>query len=329
VRAFTYERAMDVRSATAAVSRPGATFISGGTNLLDLMKLEIERPSHLVDISRLPLTDIDELPDGGLRIGAQVTNSGAAVDARVRAHYPVLAQALLSGASGQLRNKASVGGNLLQRTRCPYFYFYDPATGCNKRDPGSGCSAIDGFNRIHAILGASEACIATNPSDMAVAMVALEARIELLDAAGSPRQVAIADFYRSPGDLPHIETVLRPGEMITSVVLPPPPPGRQIYRKVRDRASYEFALISVAAVVGTEQATISGARVAFGGVAHRPWRSIEAEAALVGRPATMATYRVAAEAALRGAVGRGHNDFKIELARRTLCRTLAQATEVG
>jgi len=326
VRAFTYERVMDVRSAIAAVSRPGATFISGGTNLLDLMKLEIERPSHLVDISRLPLTDIDELPDGGLRIGAQVTNSRAAADARVRLRYPVLSQALLSGASGQLRNKASVGGNLLQRTRCPYFY--DTAAGCNKREPGSGCSAIDGFNRTHAILGASEACIATHPSDMAVAMTALEARIELLAAAGSPRQVAITDFYRSPGDLPHIETVLRPGEMITSVVLPPPPPGRQIYRKVRDRASYEFALVSVGAVVGTEQATISGARVAFGGVAHRPWRSIEAEAALVGRPATMATYRVAAEAALRGAVGRGHNDFKIELARRTLCRTLAQATGV-
>jgi xanthine dehydrogenase YagS FAD-binding subunit len=309
------------------VSTPGAKFISGGTNLLDLMKLEIEQPSHLVDISRLPLTDIDELPEGGLRIGAQVTNSGAAADAGVRTRYPVLSQALLSGASGQLRNKASVGGNLLQRTRCPYFY--DTTAGCNKRDPGSGCSAIGGFNRIHAILGASEACIATHPSDMAVAMTALEARIELLDAAGSHRQVAIADFYRSPGDTPHIETALRPGEMITSVVLPPPPPGRQIYRKVRDRASYEFALVSVAAVVGTEQATISGARVAFGGVAHRPWRSIEAEAALVGRPATMATYRVAAEAALRGAVGRGHNDFKIELAGRTLCRTLAQATGVG
>ena len=326
MRAFTYERVMDVRSAIAAVSRPGATFISGGTNLLDLMKLEIEQPSHLVDISRLPLTDIDELPDGGLRIGAQVTNSGAAADAGVRTRYPVLSQALLSGASGQLRNKASVGGNLLQRTRCPYFY--DTTAGCNKRDAGSGCSAIGGFNRIHAILGASEACIATHPSDMAVAMTALEARIELLDAAGSHRQVAIADFYRSPGDTPHIETALRPGEMITSVLLPPPPPGRQIYRKVRDRASYEFALVSVGAVVGTEQATISGARVAFGGVAHRPWRSIEAEAALVGRPATMATYRVAAEAALRGAVGRGHNDFKIELARRTLCRTLAQATGV-
>jgi xanthine dehydrogenase YagS FAD-binding subunit len=327
VRAFTYERVTDARAAAAAVSTPGAKFISGGTNLLDLMKLEIEQPSHLVDISRLPLTDIDELPDGGLRIGAQVTNSGAAADAGVRTRYPVLSQALLSGASGQLRNKASVSGNLLQRTRCPYFY--DTTAGCNKRDPGSGCSAIGGFNRIHAILGASEACIATHPSDMAVAMTALEARIELLDAAGSHRQVAIADFYRSPGDTPHIETALRPGEMITSVVLPPPPPGRQIYRKVRDRASYEFALVSVAAVVGTEQATISGARVAFGGVAHRPWRSIEAEAALVGRPATMATYRVAAEAALRGAAGRGHNDFKIELAGRTLCRTLAQATGVG
>ena len=327
MRAFTYERVTDARSAAAAVSTPGAKFISGGTNLLDLMKLEIEQPSHLVDISRLPLTDIDELPDGGLRIGAQVTNSGAAADAGVRTRYPVLSQALLSGASGQLRNKASVGGNLLQRTRCPYFY--DTTAGCNKRDAGSGCSAIGGFNRIHAILGASEACIATHPSDMAVAMTALEARIELLDAAGSHRQVAIADFYRSPGDTPHIETALRPGEMITSVVLPPPPPGRQIYRKVRDRASYEFALVSVAAVIETEQATISGARVAFGGVAHRPWRSIEAEAALVGRPATMATYRVAAEAALHGAVGRGHNDFKIELARRTLCRTLAQATGVG
>ena len=326
MRAFTYERVTDARVAAAAVSTPGAKFISGGTNLLDLMKLEIEQPSHLVDISRLPLTDIDELPDGGLRIGAQVTNSVAAADVGVRTRYPVLSEALLSGASGQLRNKASVGGNLLQRTRCPYFY--DTTAGCNKRDPGSGCSAIGGFNRIHAILGASEACIATHPSDMAVAMTALEARIELLDAAGSHRQVAIADFYRSPGDTPHIETALRPGEMITSVVLPTPPPGRQIYRKVRDRASYEFALVSVAAAVGTEQATISGARVAFGGVAHRPWRSIEAEAALVGRPAMMATYRVAAEAALRGAVGRGYNDFKIELAQRTLCRTLAQATGV-
>ncbi|MFF1735800.1 FAD binding domain-containing protein [Streptomyces sp. NPDC058247] len=327
MRAFTYERASDAQAAVSAVSRTGAKFISGGTNLLDLMKLDIEKPSHLVDISRLPLRDIEELPDGGLRIGAQAANSDVAADTRVRTCYPVLSEALVAGASGQLRNKASTGGNLLQRTRCPYFY--DTAAGCNKRDPGTGCSAIGGFNRIHAVLGASDSCIATHPSDMAVAMTALEAEIELLDADGSVRRVAISDFYRLPGDTPHIETVLRPGEMITSVLLPPPPPGRQIYRKVRDRASYEFALVSVAAVVSTDQGSISEARVAFGGVAHKPWRSIEAEAALTGRPATMATYRAAAEAAMRDAVGQGHNDFKIELARRTLCRTLAQAARAS
>ncbi|MGY5034149.1 FAD binding domain-containing protein [Streptomyces sp. 900116325] len=327
MRSFTYERATDAQAAVAAVSRTGAKFISGGTNLLDLMKLDIEKPSHLVDISRLPLRDIADLPDGGLRIGAQAANSDVAADARVRTGYPVLSQALVAGASGQLRNKASTGGNLLQRTRCPYFY--DTAAGCNKRDPGSGCSAIDGFNRIHALLGASDSCIATHPSDMAVAMTALEAEIELLDADGSVRRVAIADFYRLPGDTPHIETVLRPREMITSVLLPPPPSGGQIYRKVRDRASYEFALVSVAAVVSTDQGTISEARVAFGGVAHKPWRSVEAEAALTGRPATMVTYRVAAEAAMRDAVGQGQNDFKIELAKRTLCRTLAQAAQAS
>ncbi|MFE7244983.1 FAD binding domain-containing protein [Streptomyces sp. NPDC057580] len=327
MRSFTYERATDAQAAVAAVSRTGAKFISGGTNLLDLMKLDIEKPSHLVDISRLPLRDIEELPDSGLRIGAQAANSDVAADARVRTHYPVLSEALVAGASGQLRNKASTGGNLLQRTRCPYFY--DTAAGCNKRDPGSGCSAIGGFNRIHALLGVSDSCIATHPSDMAVAMTVLEAEIELLDADGSVRRVAIADFYRLPGDTPHIETVLRPREMITSVLLPPPPSGRQVYRKVRDRASYEFALVSVAAVVSSDQGMISEARVAFGGVAHKPWRSIEAEAALTGRPATMVTYRAAAEAAMRDAVGQGHNDFKIELARRTLCRTLAQAAQVS
>lgn len=327
MRSFTYERATDAQAAVAAVSRTGAKFISGGTNLLDLMKLDIEKPSHLVDISRLPLRDIEDLPDGGLRIGAQAANSDVAADARVRTRYPVLSEALVAGASGQLRNKASTGGNLLQRTRCPYFY--DTAAGCNKRDPGSGCSAIGGFNRIHALLGASDSCIATHPSDMAVAMTALEAEIELLDADGSVRRVAIADFYRLPGDTPHIETELRPGEMITSVLLPPPPAGRQIYRKVRDRASYEFALVSVAAVVSTDQGMISEARVAFGGVAHKPWRSVEAEAALTGRPATMVTYRAAAEAAMRDAVGHGQNDFKIELARRTLCRTLAQAARAS
>jgi xanthine dehydrogenase YagS FAD-binding subunit len=329
MRPFTYERAADANAAVAALAGAGegAKFISGGTNLLDLMKLDIERPTHLVDISRLPLRAIEDLPDGGLRIGAQAANSDTAADRRVRTRYPVLSEALVAGASGQLRNKASVGGNLLQRTRCPYFY--DTTMDCNKRDPGTGCSALHGINRGHAILGASEACIATNPSDMAVAMAALDARIELLGPGGATRTVPIGDFHRLPGDAPHIETVLEPGEMITAVELPPPPPGRQTYRKVRDRASYEFALVSVAVVVAVEGGTVTSARVAFGGVAHKPWRSPEAEAALVGRPAVMATYRAAADAAMRGAVGRGHNDFKIDLAKRTLCRTLARAAGEG
>jgi xanthine dehydrogenase YagS FAD-binding subunit len=327
MRPFTYERATDPGGAVAAMSRPGAKFVSGGTNLLDLMKLEIERPAHLIDVSRLPLRDIEDLPDGGLRIGAQASNSDVAADRRVRARYPVLSQALLAGASGQLRNKASAGGNLLQRTRCPYFY--DTAADCNKRDPGSGCAAIGGFNRAHAILGASDACIATHPSDMAVAMTVLEAQIEVFGAGQPTRRIAIGDFYRLPGDTPHIETALRPGEMITAVILPPPPPGRQVYRKVRDRASYAFALVSVAAIVATDGGTITAARVGFGGVAHKPWRSIAAEVVLAGRPATMATFWAAAEASMEYAVGRGHNNFKIELAKRTLCRTLSQAAQVG
>ena len=245
----------------------------------------------------------------------------------MRERYPMLSRALLNGASGQLRNQATAGGNPLQRTRC--YYFYDPSMPCNKRAPGSGCSALQGFNRIHAVLGASDACIAVHPSDMAVAMVALEARIELLGSGGATRVVPIGDFHRLPGDTPEIETVLRADEMITGVVLPAPPPGRQIYRKVRDRASYEFALVSVAAIVAAEQGKITSARIAFGGVAHKPWRSLEAEGALIGRPATMATYRAAAELAMKDAAGYGHNDFKIDLARRTLCRTLAQAAQEG
>jgi xanthine dehydrogenase YagS FAD-binding subunit len=327
MRPFTYERATDARAAVMAASDPGAKFISGGTNLIDLMKLEIERPTHLVDISRLAFRSIEALPDGGLRIGAQAANSDTAADAQVRTRYPVLAQALLAGASGQLRNKASIGGNLLQRTRCPYFY--DTASACNKREPGAGCAATGGINRIHAILGASDACIATHPSDMAVALTALDARIEVLGKNGATRVVAIEDFHRLPGDTPHIETVLAPGEMITAVVLPAPPPGRQIYRKVRDRASYEFALVSVAALVAAERGTLAAVRVAFGGIAHKPWRSHEAETALIGRPATMATYRAAAQAAMKDAKGRGHNDFKIDLAQRTLCRTLAEAAQEG
>ena len=327
MRPFTYERATDARAAVAVAAQTGAKFISGGTNLLDLMKLEIERPAHLIDISRLAFRKIEALPDGGLRIGAQAANSDTAADALVRARYPVLSEALLSGASGQLRNTASIGGNLLQRTRCPYFY--DTPSACNKRNPGSGCAAIGGINRIHAILGASDDCIATHPSDMAVALAVLDARIELLGSGGATRVVAIGDFHRLPGDTPDVETVLAQGEMITGVVLPAPPPGRQIYRKVRDRASYEFALVSVAAIVAVEHGTITAARVAFGGVAHKPWRSPEAEAALVGLPATMATYRAAAEVAMKDAVGRGHNDFKIDLAKRTLCRTLAHAAREG
>jgi xanthine dehydrogenase YagS FAD-binding subunit len=327
MKTFTYERVTDSDAAVAAVAQPGAKFISGGTNLLDLMKLEIEQPTHLVDISRLPLKQIEELAGGGLRIGAQASNSEVAADRRVRTHYPVLSQALVGGASGQLRNKASIGGNLLQRTRCPYFY--DTAAACNKRDPGRGCSAIRGINRGHAILGASDACIATHPSDMAVALAALDAEIELLGPDRSTRSVAIGDFYCLPGDTPHVETVLQPGEMITGVVLPPQLPGQQVYRKVRDRASYEFALVSVAAILAADRGIITVARVAFGGVAPQPWRSPEAERALVDRPATMVTYRAAAEAAMKHAVGRGHNDFKIELAKRTLCRTLAHAAQGG
>jgi xanthine dehydrogenase YagS FAD-binding subunit len=323
VKPFSYERATDAAAAIVAAAKPGAKFISGGTNLLDLMKLEIERPTHLVDISRLPFRDIQELPGGGLRIGAQAANSDTAADVRVRARYPVLAEALLAGASGQLRNKASIGGNLLQRTRCPYFY--DAPSPCNKRDPGSGCAAIGGVNRIHAILGASDACIATHPSDMAVALAALDARVEILGKDDAKRVISIGDFHRLPGDTPHVDTVLSQGEMITAVLLPAPPLGRQIYRKVRDRASYEFALVSVAVIVAAERGTITSARVAFGGVAHKPWRSSEAEAALINRPATMATFRAAAQAAMKDAVGRGHNDFKIDLAQRTLCRSLALA----
>jgi len=240
---------------------------------------------------------------------------------------PVLSEALLSGASGQLRNKASIGGNLLQRTRCSYFY--DTAAECNKRTPGTGCAALQGVNRIHAILGASDACIATHPSDMAVALSALEAHVELLSPNQSTRRVAIDDLYRAPGSTPHIETVLRPGEMITAVVLPPPLAGRQHYRKVRDRASYEFALVSVAAIIATEGNMITIARVSFGAVAYKPWRSMEAEAALKGRPATLLTYQAAADAAMRGAVGRGHNGFKTELAKRTLCRTLADLAQIS
>jgi xanthine dehydrogenase YagS FAD-binding subunit len=320
---FHYERASEIASACASAARPMAKFIAGGTNLVDLMKLQIETPAQLVDITRLPLDRIEETPDSGLRIGALVSNSAAAVDMRVRRRYPLLAQAILAGASTQLRNKATTGGNLLQRTRCAYFY--DTTKPCNKRLPGSGCAALEGLNRMNAVLGVSEHCIAAHPSDMAVAMTALDAVVETVTTDGSARSIPIDQLYRLPGDTPHIETVLEPGELIISVLLPPPPAGRQVYRKVRDRASYAFALVSVAAILDLDGERVRAARVAFGGLSYKPWRSAEAEAALAGAPATRATFDAAGTAALRNARGYGHNDFKIPLARRTLRATLTQA----
>ena len=323
MKAFTYERAATLQQAAAAASAPGAKFIAGGTNLLALMKLQVETPIRLIDINRLGMDGIDDTPDGGLRIGATVRNSDLAADPRVRRGYGVLSRALLAGASAQLRNKATTGGNLLQRTRC--YYFYDVTKPCNKRSPGSGCAALEGFNRIHAILGASSQCIATHPSDMAVAMRALDARIETAGADGRGRTIPIEAFYRLPGATPNVETTLRPGEIITAVTLPPPPPGVQIYRKVRDRASYAFALVSVAAVVNTVGGRIRSARLAFGGLAPQPWRVGSAEQSLIDGAASARSFDAAANAVLSGARGRGGNDFKIPLARRTLHAVLAQA----
>jgi xanthine dehydrogenase YagS FAD-binding subunit len=321
---FTYERADSVEAAVAAGSKPGAKFIAGGTNLLDLMKIRAERPTHLVDINRVPGLDaIEETQEGGLRIGTLVRNSDLAADPRVRRRYPVLARALLAGASGQLRNKATTGGNLLQRTRC--YYFYDPSKPCNKRDPGTGCSAIGGFNRNHAIVGASEHCIATHPSDMAVAMRVLDATVELAGPQGKRRVIPIADFHRLPGDRPEQDTMITQGEFITAVTLSPPPPGAQLYRKVRDRASYAFALVSVAAIVDSAGGVIRSARLAFGGLAHKPWR-VEAAEKLLAGPKSADRAGAAADAVLAGSKGQGSNDFKIPLTRRVLAGVLAEAT---
>lgn len=327
MKPFDYARADSVATATREGAVPGARFIAGGTNLLDLMKLQVETPETLIDISRLALTEIEEREDGGLTIGALVPNSDLAADARVIERYPVLSRALLAGASGQLRNKASTGGNLLQRTRC--YYFYDPATPCNKREPGSGCSAIGGENRILAILGTSDQCIATHPSDMAVAMRALEAVIVTQKPDGDRRRIAIGDFYRLPGATPEIENVLEPGELITHVELPPAPAGRQTYRKVRDRASYAFALVSVAGIVAVEGGKIASARLAFGGLGPMPWRNEAVEAALVGQEPSDAAFHAAADALLADARGYGSNDFKIPLTRRTLVATLRELTQEG
>jgi xanthine dehydrogenase YagS FAD-binding subunit len=324
MKPFRYERANVFASACASAAKPAAKFIAGGTNLLDLMKIQIETPAHLVDINALPLGGIEKTPEDGLRIGALVTNSALAADMSVRRRYPLLSQAILAGASGQLRNKATTGGNLLQRTRCPYFY--DTTKPCNKRAPGSGCAALAGLNRMNAVLGVSDNCIAAHPSDMAVAMTALDARVETIAPDGASRTIPIDALYRAPGNTPNIETVLAPGELIRSVVLPPPPPGRQIYRKVRDRASYAFALVSVAAIVAHDNSHVQAARVAFGGLSYKPWRSADAEATLSGAPLTRASYDAAGTAALKNAHGYGHNDFKIPLARRTLRAALAEAT---
>lgn len=326
MKAFSYERVITPDAAAkAAVATPGAKFIAGGTNLLDLMKLQIEQPAHLVDVNRLGLDTIDDTADGGLRIGAMVRNSDLAADTRVRQRYPLLSQALLSGASGQLRNKATTGGNLLQRTRC--YYFYDTSKPCNKRNPGAGCSAIGGYNRLHAVVGASEQCIAVHPSDMAVAMRALDAGVETISPTAARRVIPIADFHRLPGNTPHIETALQAGEFITSVTLPPAPAGVQIYRKVRDRASYAFATISVAAIVDGAGGQVRSARLAFGGLAHQPWRVAGAEALLANTSADAATRTAVGEAVLKGARGQGHNDFKIPLVKRVLSQVLVDAMQ--
>lgn len=323
MKPFDYARVATIEEALAA-GADGGRYIAGGTNLVDLMKLQVETPEKLVDISRLALDCVEQIADGGVRIGALVLNSDLAAHPLIRVQYPMLSRALLAGASAQLRNKASTGGNLLQRTRC--YYFYETAAACNKREPGSGCDAIGGFNRIHAVLGTSASCIATHPSDMAVALRALDAVVVTALPEGRERRIALGELYRLPGDTPEIETNLKPGEMIVAIELPVPPPGRQLYRKVRDRASYAFALVSVAAAVAVENSVISSARLAFGGLAPMPWRSAEVEAALAGRPAGTEAFEAAADALLSEARGYGHNDFKIVLARRTLIACLRDLT---
>lgn len=314
MKAFTFERARSPAEAAASAAKiRDAKFVAGGTNLLDLMKLEIEAPSHLIDVNGLGLDKIEATPEGGLRIGALVRNTDLAAEPRVRRSYPLLSRALLAGASGQLRNMATTAGNLLQRTRCPYFY--DTNQPCNKRVPGSGCAAIGGFTRHHAIVGGSDACIATHPSDMAVAMRALDATVETVRADGAPRAIPIAEFHRLPGNTPHIDTMLERGELITAVTLPKPVGGRQIYRKVRDRASFAFALVSVAAVIQRD----GSGRVALGGVAHKPWRVEAAEAQM------RAGAKAVSSQLLAGAHPTHDNAFKVQLVERTLASVLTEA----
>jgi len=321
---FHYTRATDVADAVRAMAaNPGAKFIAGGTNLIDLMKEDVERPPRLIDITRLPLRTVEPMPNGGIRIGALVPNSDLAYHPLIEQRYPVLVSAILAGASAQLRNMATTAGNLLQRTRC--HYFYDVVTPCNKRQPGSGCSAIGGINRMHAILGTSESCIATHPSDMCVALAALDATIHVAGPSGD-RTIAFADFHRLPGDAPHRDTNLQPDELITAVELPPRGFATNYsYLKIRDRLSYAFALVSVAAALELDNGKIAEARLALGGVAHRPWRDPSAEAVLRGQRADASAFRRAADVLLRDAKGLEHNTFKIDLARRAIVRALTQA----
>ncbi len=321
---FEYARATDVADAIRQISTdPSAKFIAGGTNLIDLIKYDVEGPARLIDISHLPLRSVEPTDGGGVIIGAMVPNSDLAYHPLIEQRYPLLSRAILAGASQQLRNMASTGGNLLQRTRC--FYFYDATTSCNKRVPGSGCSAVDGVNRINAILGTSEACIATHPSDMCVALAALDATVHVAGPAGM-RTIAFADFHRLPGDTPQRDTNLNPDEIITAIELPAKGfSANYSYLKIRDRLSYAFALVSVAAALEFEGDTIKDARLALGGVAHKPWRSPAAETVLRGQRAETSAFESAADVLLRGAKGFGHNDFKIGLARRAIVRTLGQA----
>ena len=323
MKPFRYDRAGDISGAVAtlAAERDGM-FLAGGTNLVDLMKLGVMEPDVLVDIRRLTSTQIEDLPDGGLRIGAAVSNSDLAADPRVRSRYPALSQALLSGASGQLRNLATTGGNLLQRTRC--VYFYDTTTPCNKREPGTGCSALEGCNSDHAILGASRQCVATHPSDMAVAMTALDAVVRI-EGPGGQRQVPIANLYRLPGQEPERDTTLGHAELITGVDLPPLAfSSNSRYRKVRERASYAFALVSVAAALQSRDGVVHDVRIALGGVAHRPWRALKAEDVLRGAPATEESFRAAADAELADAAPLRDNAYKVPLARNVVTRMLLE-----
>jgi len=324
MKPFDFQRAERLEHAAQLCADEATKPIAGGTNLIDLMKLQVETPQTLVDIQRLPLGRIDDTDDGGLRIGALATNTATAVHDRVRSDYPLLARAILAGASQQLRNKATTGGNLCQRTRCYYFTNIDQP--CNKREPGSGCGALKGIARLHAVLGTSSECIATYPGDMAVAMTALGATVEIADAKGRTRSVSVRDFHCLPGDTPWRDNVLEEGELITAVILPPPIEGRQLYRKVRERSSYAFAMVSVAAIVAIENGRFTRADLAFGGLAHKPWHDPRLSELLLDKEPSAKLFDEVADALLDSAEGYGENDFKIPLARRTLAAVLAEAT---